>query len=122
MLSQWLKGMSPALPHGGGHGGSDLPQHGVGDDNAQGTHDDVRRTAGHYYGVFPSGGPVRACLEHSGGGGGIGAHGSDCRVRQGLPDGRHQLPAHATSLGVDDENLNGIFHNRSPFSVLTAST
>lgn len=41
---------------------------------------------------------------------------------QGLPDGRHQLPAHATSLGVDDENLNGIFHNRSPFSVLTAST
>ena len=97
--------LCPALAHGCRHGGGDLPQQGVGDDDAQGPRDDIRPAAAHHHGVFSGGPPVRPRPEHGGGGGAVAPCRRNQKPRDALFHRRRQLPANAAPLGVDNQQL-----------------
>ena len=53
-----------ALTHRRGHGGGDLPQQRICNDDANGSHDDIRMAAVHHHGVLTGGGALRPGIVH----------------------------------------------------------
>ena len=90
---------------GGGDGGADLSHKGVGRQQADGPHDEIGPAGVPAGGVF-SGGPfVGSCLEHGGGGHGVGPHPPylNGRAQPGLQTG-HQTGPQSAALAVNDNN------------------
>ena len=92
-----------ALGDAQGHGGGNLPQKGVGNDDADGADYDVSPAAGHGGGIFACGGLVGSGPEHRGGGGGVGADGEDPGLGELGPQSGDELLSHAAALGVHNK-------------------
>ena len=94
-----------ALPHGGGHFRGDLPQKSVGNDDPDGSHDQIRFPAADHHRVLPCSRFVRPGLQHGGGGGAVGAHRRNFQLRElPLHCCNHLFPD-AAALCVNDKKI-----------------
>ena len=93
-----------ALPHRCRGFGGDLPQHGVGNDDADGSHDDICLAAADTDGVFTGSGLIGAGTQHGGGRRTVGTHGQHPHAGALCFYRRDQLAAQSAALAVNDQN------------------
>ena len=97
-----------ALAHCRGHGGGDLPQQRICNDDTDGPHDDIRIAAVHHHGILTGGGALRPGLVHGLRGDTVGAHGHQPDVRALGTEGSHQLAPQSPALSVNDKHVHAV--------------
>ena len=97
-----------ALAHCRGHGGGDLSQQRICNDDADGPHDDIRIAAVHHHGILTGGGALRPGLVHGLRGDTVGAHGHQPDVRALGAEGGYQLATQSPALPVNDKHVHAV--------------
>jgi len=94
-----------AFSHRTCHSRCDFPEHGIRNNNSDGTDDHIRAPAAYLNSIFSGGSMIGARLMHGGSRNAVCSDSSDDAVRKGLFYGRDQLLSYSAALTVYDQNV-----------------